>query len=404
MNDLDLPESFFCKDLIRNAATFDEKMYSWTDAKIEQYMRTCSENNFIYIEFTWRNLGRDDAWYEDQCRELNNDRYKIKRELDLEWAYAGDTSPFLEEDLEGVMAGKVDPIGSFILPGLHRFETYKEDLDPNRRWIISVDVASGLSKDDTAVTISDPDDLRPVATFRSNKIDTAQLRRMLQSLVRRMFQNAVLVIESNNHGRGVLDELMKTDVEKNLYWEYRERMAEKRLKNGMVVKTSTKVKMYGVETTVSTRAQMIEDLLFTLIREDPGCFRVGHIIDDIRRLERKKNGKIEHRAGEKDDGLFSYLIGRWVVAFGKNAKKFDLGLPQRGVPYKDFRKGVADSIHRMSFNNRRPSGSLTMTESFIQEHEEAKTRMYEEATDRMTELHGVTSSTLFSKIMQMNRD
>ena len=49
--------------------------------------------------------------------------------------------------------------------------------------------------------------------------------------------------------------------------------------------------------------------------EEPSKLRSRWIHKQLKTLERKKNGKVEHTQGEHDDDIFSYLIGRYAMTF-----------------------------------------------------------------------------------------
>ena len=80
-------------------------------------------------------------------------------------------------------------------------------------------------------------------------------------------------------------------------------------------------RVYGINTTVATRKIMVEDILFNLINNKPESFNNRDIFKELKTLERKKTGKIEHSDSGHDDILMSYLIGLFAILFEQKSMK-----------------------------------------------------------------------------------
>ena len=340
-NDLDVPEGAFAKKMIDEACPFDEAKYDWDREKLLKYIDANSNNDFIYIEFSYKQLGHDEDWFRKQCRNLNNDLRAIKREILLEWLLSSDTSPFMEEQLEAIQNNLVEPIGRLFIQDLYKFEFY-DNLDPSIPYLLGVDVSGGLSRDDSAIVAVHPVSLKPVTVFKSNNVDTVELTQIIYELMTLYMPRSVAVIERNSYGKSVCDNLLRTDVASRLYYEYKETQAERKVSNGLVVKKKTKTKIYGVNTDKNSRDKMINEILRNIVNNEPEVVVSKYIYENIKNLERKKTGKIEHREGEKDDVLFAYLVVRYMVAFGSNSSRFVMvgGLDETGSPRVQTRSDV----------------------------------------------------------------
>jgi hypothetical protein len=101
---------------------------------------------------------------------------------------------------------------------------------------------------------------------------------------------------------------MKSKLEKNLFFHSREK-AEKRVGQAT---SKTRLKVYGIDTTAKSRDLMI-DILKKDVVEHPEFFRIKKLYDQVRNLERTKNGKIEHSSHSHDDILFAYLMCRYAM-------------------------------------------------------------------------------------------
>jgi len=321
-NNIDSKEGAFCKKLIDDAAVFIEDFYDWSKDKIEEYIKNNSKNDFVYIEYSYTELGRDEAWFEKQQRSLNNDRSKIKRELLLEWTRSSETSIFDEEQLDKLFSLIKKPIGDLTLLNYYKIYFYK-NIDFNKTWIIGVDPSNATEQDATAITIFDPFTFEIVGEFRNNKIDTDTIKFLIYDLVSKYLRNSILAIE-NNIGKHILDYLMKTSIEKNIYYEYKEVMAQK-IEESMTelvyTKNKKKTKVYGVNTNKYSRPKMIE-ILFDVVNNDIDKIATKYFYSDCKDMERDKHGKIQHRDGGHDDSVFSYLVGRYMLSDGTNLAKF----------------------------------------------------------------------------------
>jgi hypothetical protein len=315
-NSIDLPAGQYCKTTIINGAVdFDEKIfYDLPVSELADYVDKNSENDFVHIEFTWQQLGRDQKWYRKQCRELNNDRLKIKREIDLEWTLSSDKSPFTEEELETVDRYIVKEEQEMFMPifdtGNHKL-TLLETVDFYAPVILSCDVGAGSGDDFSTMTVLDAFDGHTIGYFRSNRIVPLPFARIVGKVSERIFPNSTIVVERNSYGLDVITTLLENPITKPkvFYTVVRDNKPD-----GSLIKGPKEKREYGVSTNVSSRDSMISNL-FLYVAEEPSKLRSRWIHKQLKTLERKKNGKVEHTQGEHDDDIFSYLIGRYAMTF-----------------------------------------------------------------------------------------
>lgn len=194
----------------------------------------------------------------------------------------------------------------------------------NRNYVISIDIAGGLEKDATAITVIDPLTYKPVVVFKSNRIDTPTLVDVVEELVEMYFNEGVIVPERNNMGLSVIQMMLKRPtLARNLYYEKKKRTTEREVNlRGKTKKETKEVRVYGIDTTVKSREFMVKEILNMIVDERPELIISENIFNEIKTLERKKNGKIEHKDGTHDDCLMSYLIGMYMILYGNNSGKF----------------------------------------------------------------------------------
>jgi len=305
----------YCHDIMENSAKWELMCFDMSDDELNKYIELNSTNNFLFIQYTYLELGRDDAWLRDQIRQCQGDTLKVEREILLKWPQSTEGRVFNVDQLNKVYEFVKEPTVKINVNGyiINFFET--PDLRLN--YIMSCDVAGGLDGDNSVILFIHPEDFRVVGEFLNKKIDTDNFKMLIYDLMTIYFRNAILVCEKNSYGLNILDWLMKKpEVEPRMYREDKEKVGEKTLSNGFTVKKKSKVIMYGVDTNTTTRAQMI-DMLLEIVETEYDKLISGNIYKDLQGLEKKRNNKIEHSSRTHDDALMAYLIFRWAVYYGK---------------------------------------------------------------------------------------
>jgi hypothetical protein len=312
-SNLDSPSAEFAFRLKTGALQFRLPFYDYGPARVREMIDSEAEFPFLAAEYTWRQLGKDDAWYRAQCRELLNNRTKIKRELDLVWPLSGEGSVFEEEQLD-VLRTHEHPIvgtipihlrGAAVPNGLEI--QFCEVPDPNRAYLVGVDTASGEGRDYTTFVFCDPTDTRAVGSLRTNTTDPEALRALAKHILVDLFPNAIAVIERNYLGIALIGYLLHEGLENRLFYLVKEKVAERTVGAGRALRTRQRVRVYGVNTDTESREAMIRHL-FQVVDELPHLVQLRAIQDEIRTLQRKRNGKVEHRANFHDDVVFGFLL------------------------------------------------------------------------------------------------
>lgn len=316
-NNLDVEAGAFCYEMMQQAARWTFECFDMSDIELENFINANSKNDFLFIQYSYKELGRDDAWLEEMIRQCNGNRAKIKREILLDWPKSMDSSVFNEEQLDKIHEFVRDPITRFYVCNKQYVVDWYEQPDINLNYILSCDVAGGLSRDNSTIVIVHPEDFHIAGDFRLNKIDTDSFKGLIKELMTIYLRNSLLVIEKNSYGLNIIQSLMKDpQIEPRMYRETKDAPAEKKMANGFVVKKKTNTISYGVDTNNVTRKQML-DMLPEIVDTEYDKFISPNIYNDLATLERKKTGKIEHSASGHDDTLMAYLIFRWAVFYGK---------------------------------------------------------------------------------------
>ena len=124
--------------------------------------------------------------------------------------------------------------------------------------------------------------------------------------------NAIVNIERNGgYGLSVIGKLKETKVKRNLYYEVKEKVVEETIEGNKLVRSKKITKVYGLQSTNEVRNELIE-LLKERMNLHKDKFISPTIYNELRGLEVKKNGKVEHSALGHDDQIFSYLMAIYV--------------------------------------------------------------------------------------------
>nr|DAE82386.1 MAG TPA: large terminase [Caudoviricetes sp.] len=189
-----------------NATPFSEIWYDMTYDEIMSVLNANEMSNFIYIKYTYQQIGRDEKWFTDICKDLEWNWDAIRREVLLEWSENPENSPFNREDLECVSRLVHPPVDvkpikifnrTYMLNIYDNTIPLRADYTPKYPPIIGVDVSGGYNRDASAITIIDSRTTRVIADFKNNSINTNDLARVIYQIVTKYYQNAVINIERN---------------------------------------------------------------------------------------------------------------------------------------------------------------------------------------------------------------
>lgn len=141
-------------------------------------------------------------WRRKKISLLGHEKFLREYPLTLDEAYAiaGDTY-FIKSDFEytDIIPASKEGIEIFF------------DADRNDQYAIGVDVGGGVGKDYSAIFVMSKQTNSPVAIWRDNKTSPTDLAHIIQDLHER-YNNALVLVEANNYGWAVLNELQHIGV------------------------------------------------------------------------------------------------------------------------------------------------------------------------------------------------
>ena len=325
--DLDTNAGEQANQVLSTTYKWTEKFYDIGPEAAREIIRRNSASRIVYIEYTYQQLGKDEDWFIDVASTVNNNPYKVRREILLQRLRSSDNSPFDEEDLMALqeMVKTTEPIEEHIINEFYKLDVY-EKLDKTLPYLVGVDVSNGYEQDNSAVTIVHPYNLNIVAEFKSSLISTTNYKKFLYVLVRKFVPRCILCIERNHNGESIISDLRETLIAPNLYFDNTKKIGPtvdaKLDPKGFLQEEAQKRRAHGVWTDTKTRPLMM-DLLEMIVKEQKDKLTGRNVIEDIIKLEIKK-GKIQACAGAHDDCVMSYLIALFVYYYGKNLGRYGL--------------------------------------------------------------------------------
>lgn len=303
-------------DLMTAATPFSEKWYDLTKEQIYDIIGSNGKSNFVYIRYTYQQLGKSEKWFKDVCIEMRLDWAGIRREILLEWSVANDACPFSKEDLDIIKGLIRQPIRSIFLLNKFEIKIYME-MDMRRNPpIMGVDVSGGYQRDSSAITVIDSATTCVAAEFNCNYISPNELAALIFEMVTKFMPNCVVNIERNGgFGASVISRLLPTVIKRNLFFTIKDKIVEERISGAQIHRRTQKTKIYGSDSTKSERDNLMEILRDRVSYHKDKIFSET-IYNELCGMEQKKNGKIEHSNNTHDDQIFSWLWALYVYYYG----------------------------------------------------------------------------------------
>ena len=181
----------------KQATEFQENWYDLSKQEIDNIIDANDNSNFVYIRYTYQQLGKDEKWFKDMCKEMSGNWVDIRREILLEWSDINEECPYSREDLDTIKAMLRNPINVILIFNKYPFKIYEMMNFSRSIPIMGVDVSAGVSRDASTIVIIDSVSTRVTATFECNYISTVEFAAVIQEITLRYMPNAVINIERN---------------------------------------------------------------------------------------------------------------------------------------------------------------------------------------------------------------
>jgi hypothetical protein len=284
------------------------------------------EGSVKYDEERWAKLEHngwkpDSPWYEEMCKQFNNDSMKIAQELDVSFMGSSDNvvAPEFIEMQEKLNVR--EPLEDFVDPLVEETWFWKKPID-GHRYIVSVDPSRGTSADRTAIEIIDMDGrdenglpiIEQVAEYVGKKLgdDIGAIAYQYAT----MYNDAFVVVDATGgQGDAAIITLLQMGY-KNMYYE------DMNQKSYMVQRSTKNYDGYTDKLPgfhfQGNRYPVLSNFA-GMIRNNEFKVRSVRVINELNTwIFKGETARIDHMEGSHDDTLTSLAMGLFVMQYTVN--------------------------------------------------------------------------------------
>ena len=310
------------------ALRFSEKLYDTEDNEsLKEIVENSSGNNFVYVEYSYKQLGKDEKWFKNVTR--NKPPEVICIDYLNKWVHGSGESIISKRLIDLLEKNIEEPVSITIDNGIvMRWFAEQTDLDSpmikNIPFILSSDTSDNIGKDFTTLVLTNPKDMAVVMTCRCNQSNMVLVANAIFNLMRR-FPNSVFIPE-RNRAATLIDVIVhmittKTDWDpfKRIFNYYFQDKHDTVNVRSLDIELGSVRKMFGFKTTgaENSRKFIYSKVLNTTIERNYMRIFDKTIVDEICDLV-VRDGRIDHSMSGNDDTLIAYLIGCWFIMYGKH--------------------------------------------------------------------------------------
>jgi hypothetical protein len=331
------PAGKYAYDIKNKALRFDESLYDLEDRDaLVEILERSSTNNYVYIEFSYKQLGRDDAWFKTVT--TNKPQEVIDRDYLNRWIHSSGESVVPKALLDLLQKNIAAPISVTIVNGiLINWYAYQKHLDqPHIKslpFIIGSDSADNIGKDFTTLVILHPGDMSVVATCRCNQSNMLHVAEVILKLLER-FPRAVFIPERNRAAtlldilieRMMTEPRLKMDPMRRIFNYFVHDIDSSNTTSANRDYSLGSVRrQFGFKTTHAedSRNLLYSKVMMTTIERNHTRIYDQIIVEEISGLV-VRNGRIDHKVSGNDDMLMGYLMACWFVMYGKNLHRYGI--------------------------------------------------------------------------------
>lgn len=289
-------------------------------------------NGFVQVEAHWsENPDRDQAWADEQLSILG----EIKYNAEVLCQFAGSSNTLIRGEKVASIPFRTP---KYLLPDSQDLVEF-EPSEPNESYVMTVDTSRGANLDYSTFTVIKISTLpyKVVCRYRNNKVSTLVYPEIIHK-VARSYNDAFVLIETNDLGQQVADTLYYDLEYENVYMSSRDKVSE-----GGGSKMSP-----GLRTTKKTKSVGC-DLLKGLIENDKLEVNDIEIISEMSVFVRVGNSyKAEDT--KHDDLMMCLVMFAYLTSQPVFKDLFDFSLRERF--FEEQLKQVEEQMLPIGFVNR----------------------------------------------------
>jgi hypothetical protein len=263
----------------------------WVDAEE-------GRSTYKTIEVHWSMVpGRDEAWKEETIRNTSEEQFRQEFETE-----------FIGSSATLIPASKLRSL-AFREPkkSIDDMDTYHEPKE-KRIYVMTVDCAEGVGQDYSAFSVFDVSEIpyKQVAKYKNNTISPLLYPTVVYNAARK-YNNAYVLVETNNIGQQVVD-ILHYDLEyENIFTLEHHNIKGQHISAGFKRSVS-----FGLKTTKSVKKIGCANLK-TLIETDKLLVEDFDTISQLNTFVRVKDS-YEAEEGNNDDVVMTLVFFSWLTA------------------------------------------------------------------------------------------
>ena len=327
--DIDDPRGRWCYHTACDALRFNEKLYDLPDQQaLQDTIRLNSKNGYLYIEYSYKQLGKSKEWLERVTR--NKSKRVIRKDYLNEWACGSSNSIFNQDILRKIRDSKRDPVKITYYDKL-QIKWYddpdlllRDEALRRKPYVLGLDTSDNVGKDFTTGCMLDPWDLHPVCTFACSITNQVFVARCVLDLLTK-FPRMIFIPERNKLGTMFIDFVFAESRREtfdpltriyNMYFQNYTRDTEV---NGLDYEDGTVRRNFGFTTSKSatSRDLLYSSVLMTAMKLVGDRLGDSKLIDEVSGIS-VRNGRVDHSEKGHDDLLIAFLLAAYFILFGRN--------------------------------------------------------------------------------------
>lgn len=333
--DLDDPRGRWCYRIACDGLRFTEKLYDCQNREdLMSVIRTNSKNNYLYMEYSYKQLGKTDEWFEHVSR--GKDPKTIAKDYLNQWLHGSDGSILPTDMLNKIQGSKRDPLTTTTFESLliRWYDDPKVLMNDeslrNKPYVIGSDTSDNVGRDFTTMCMVDPYDLHIVCTFKCNTINLLFVAKCILKFLRD-FPRSIFIPERNKNGAMFLDFIFaemqreRFNPLNRIYNKYYQEYTKDTEVRNLDYNSGNVRKMFGFSTTKSSTSRefLYSSVLTTSLELVGDRLYDSSIIDEISGLT-TKNGRVDHSDVGHDDLLIAFLLCCYFILFGANHQLYGI--------------------------------------------------------------------------------
>jgi len=286
----------------------------WVDAE---------ENRSMYktVEVHWTMVpGRDEAWKDETIKNTSQEQF----EQEFECEFLGSSATLIPGSKLRTLTFR-NPKKS-----VDGMDIYRE-AEKNRLYMITVDCSEGVGQDFSAFSVFDVTEIpyRQVAKYKNNEISPLFYPTLIYNAARK-YNNAFVLVETNNVGQQVVD-ILHYDLE----YENVLTLEKHNIKGQSISSGFKRSLSYGIKTTKSVKKIGCANLK-TLIENDKLLIEDFDTISELNTFVRVRDS-YQAEEGDHDDVVMTLVFFAWLTAQSYFKELTDSDVRERMLKEMDMR-------------------------------------------------------------------